>query len=70
MGWHHQLNGQEFEQTPGDSDGQGSLVCSTPWGRKESDTTYQRNKNNKISQNIIKYQRSFPIEIRCCIQVV
>ena len=70
MGWHHQLNGHEFEQTPGDSEGQGSLVCSTPWGRKESDTTYQLNKNNKISQNITKHQRSFPIEIGCCIQVV
>ena len=31
VGWHHQLNGQEFEQTPGDSEGQGSLVCCSPW---------------------------------------
>ena len=38
-GWHHQLNGQELEQTQGDSEGQGSLVCCSPWGRKESDTT-------------------------------
>ena len=38
IGWHHQLNGQEFEQTPGDREGQGSLVCCSPWGRKESDT--------------------------------
>ena len=35
VGWHHQLNGHEFEQTPGDSEGQGSLVCCSPWGRKE-----------------------------------
>ena len=37
--WHHQLNGYEFEQTPGDSDGQGSLACCSPWGLKESDMT-------------------------------
>ena len=37
VGWHHQLNGHEFEQTPGDSEGQGSLVCHSPWGHKESD---------------------------------
>ena len=35
-GWHHQLTGHEFEQTPGDSEGQGSLVC---WSHKELDTT-------------------------------
>ena len=39
VGWHHQLNGQELEQTPGDSKGQGSLVCCSPWGGKELDTT-------------------------------
>ena len=38
VGWHHRLNGHEFEQTPGDSEGQGSLVCS-PWGHKELDMT-------------------------------
>ena len=32
VGWHHWLNGHEFEQTPGDSEGQGSLVCCSPWG--------------------------------------
>ena len=46
VGWHHQLNGQEFEQTLGDSEGQGSLACCNPCGHKESDTTYQL-KNNK-----------------------
>ena len=35
--WHHQLNGHESEQAPGVGDEQGSLVCCTPWGRKESD---------------------------------
>ena len=39
VGWHHQLNGHEFEQAPGVGDGQGSLVCCSPWGGKESDTT-------------------------------
>ena len=37
--WHHQLNGREFKQTLGDSEGQDSLVCCSPWGRKELDTT-------------------------------
>ena len=35
VGWHHQLNGHEFEQTVGDSEGQGSLVCCSSWGHKE-----------------------------------
>ena len=39
IGWHHQLNGHEFEQALRDSEGQGSLVCCSPWGFKESDTT-------------------------------
>ena len=39
LGWHHQLDGHEFEKAPGDSDGQGGLVCCSPWGRKESNTT-------------------------------
>ena len=34
VGWHHQLNGHEFEQTPGIGEGQGSLVCCSPWGHK------------------------------------
>ena len=37
--WHLRLNGHEFEQTPGVYEGQGSLVCCSPWGRKESDMT-------------------------------
>ena len=41
--WHHQLNGQEFEQAPGAGDGQGSLASCSPWGHKESDTTEQLN---------------------------
>ena len=38
--WHHQLNGREFEQTLQDNEGQGILVCCSPWECKESDTTY------------------------------
>ena len=43
VGWHHQLNGHEFEQTPGDSEGQGSLACCAPWGCKVPDTTKRLN---------------------------
>ena len=39
VGWHHPLYGHEFEQTMGDSEGQGSLACCSPWGHKELDTT-------------------------------
>ena len=42
-GWHHRLNKHDFEQALGDGEGQGSLVCCSPWGRKESDTTQQLN---------------------------
>ena len=47
-GWHHQLNGHEFEQTPGDGEGQGSLVFCSPWGPKESDKTQRLNNNNNL----------------------
>ena len=43
FGWHHRLNGHEFEQTLGVGDGQGGLVCCSPWGHKESDTTERLN---------------------------
>ena len=39
VGWHHQLSGDEFEQTAGNSEGQGSTACCSPWGHKELDTT-------------------------------
>ena len=45
VGWYHRLNGHEFEQTPGDSVGKGSLPCCSPWGCKELDTTEQLNNN-------------------------
>ena len=43
VGWHHRLNGHEFEQAPGVGDGQGSLVSYNLWGRKESDKTERLN---------------------------
>ena len=39
VGWYCRFNGQEFEQTPGDSEREGSLVCCNPWGHKELDMT-------------------------------
>ena len=51
VGWHHQLNGHEFEQTLGDSEGQGSLASCSPWGHKESDTT--EGLHNKESRMVV-----------------
>ena len=52
VGWHHRLDGDdlshdglEFEQAPGDGEGRGSLVCCSPWGHRESDTTERLNSN-------------------------
>ena len=46
VGWHYRFNGHEFEQVLGHSEGQESLACCSPWGRKESDTTERLNNNN------------------------
>ena len=43
VGWHHQLNRHEFEQAPGDGEGQRSLACCSSWGHKELDMTEQLN---------------------------
>ena len=43
VGWHHRLNGHEFEQTLVDDEGQGSLACCSPWGHKELETTERLN---------------------------
>ena len=45
VGWHHQLKECEFEQALGGGEGQEDLVCCSPWGHKESDTTEQLNNN-------------------------
>ena len=47
LGWHHRLNGHEFEQILGDSEGQGSLACCSPWGHKETDLNERLNNDNK-----------------------
>ena len=48
VGWLHRLNGHEFGQTPGDGQGQGSLECCSPWGRKELDVTEQLNNKQRF----------------------
>ena len=50
VGWHHWLKGHEFEQAPGDGEGQGSQACCSPWGHKESDMTGRLNNDNKSLQ--------------------
>ena len=50
VGWHHRLCGHEFEQAPGDGEGQGGLPYCSPWGRKESDMTERQNNNIYIVQ--------------------
>ena len=68
VGWHHQLNGHEFEQALGDGEGQGSLACCSPWDHKELDTTEQLNINSgsvvliysRNQHNIVKW--SSPIK--------
>ena len=57
VGWHHQHNGHEFEQTPGNSGGQRNLACCSPWGRKELDMTKQVHNNKQ--PNAESNNRSF-----------
>ena len=61
VGWHHQLNGHEFELTPGDGERQGNLACCSPWGHKESDVMEWLNNNipQKIFLNAICLWISF-----------
>ena len=49
VGWHHRLNGPEFEQILGASEGQGSMVCCGSWGHKELDTTEQANNKDQTT---------------------
>ena len=58
VGWHHRLDGHEFEQAPGIGDGQGSLARCSPWGRKESDTTEQLNNNFCFTEKETEAQSS------------
>ena len=52
-GWHHRLNGHEFEQTLGDDEGQGSLASCSPWGHKQSGTTERLSNNNSMLYKIM-----------------
>ena len=68
VGWHHQLNGHEYEQTLGDNEGQRSLVCRSPLGHKELDMTEQL--NNKAAPIILhlanlNFQRNPPLLNPC-----
>ena len=49
VGWHHRLNGSEFEQTQGVSEGEGSLACCSPWGRKVSGMPEQLKNTTLVS---------------------
>ena len=68
VGWHHWLSGYEFEQAPGVGDGEGSLACCSPWGRKESDTTEWLNwtegerlpRSMACPQLLVQYKTVFP----------
>ena len=51
VGWYHPLNGHEFEQAPGDGEGQERLACCSPWGCKELDTTEKLNNNKNYWEN-------------------
>ena len=54
VGWHHRFSGHEFEPTLGNSEGQGSLVCCSPWGRKESDMLERLNNNNTATSEQVR----------------
>ena len=64
VGWHHWLSGHEFEQAPGDGDGQGGLTCCSPWGRKESDTTERLNKLTNFYYFVSNSPVSFLLDLR------
>ena len=57
VGWHYRLNGHEFEQVPGDSEGQGDLAWCSPWGNKQLDMTEQL--NNKLVQALQRVVQRF-----------
>ena len=66
VGWHHRLDGQEFEQAPGVGDGQGSLVCCSPWGCKGSDTTERLNWSELIEHLSYACLPSISSLVRVC----
>ena len=60
VGWHHQLNGHEFEEAPGVGDGQRSLACCSPWGCKELDMP-----ENRLLKPVIQQNAEEEVEIEC-----
>ena len=66
--WHHQLNGHQFEQAPGDGEGQGSLLCCSPWGRRESDMTERL--NNNTNKYLLKPYLKSSCTSHCCCCIV
>ena len=59
VGRHHRLDGHEFEQAPGDSEGQGSLACCSPWGQKDSDTLRNNVRNQLTNFELNNATRSY-----------
>ena len=64
VGWHHWLNGHEFEQVPGDGEGQGNLACCSPWGCKDLDMTEQLNWLMKATYHMQKAQHGSKTDTR------
>ena len=60
VGWHHRLNGREFEQALGAGDGQGRLASCSPWGHKESDMTEQLNLTER-GETVVSHQFCIPL---------
>ena len=66
VGWHHQVDGHEFEQALGDGEGQGSLASCSPWGLKESDTTEQLNITDIVSKIFSFITRNSQLLVTTC----
>lgn len=69
VGWNHWLHEHEFEQAPGDGEGQGSLACSSPWGHKESEMTEWLNNNNnneKINKMNSNFYYTYKYHLKLC----
>ena len=64
VGWHHQLNGHEFEPAPGVGDGQEGLVCCSQWGRKKLHTAEQLNNSNKCIRESFTEEVSFQLTLK------
>ena len=64
VAWHHRFNGHEFEQTPGDTEGQGSLECCSPWDHRDSDMTEQLKNNIHFSTAIPPWKGSISSDLR------